>query len=166
MAAIFGSTLFFTTQIQKKHQAILEMQSLLEVKNTQIAENTTLQNSIHSLHQQLETYNASMALYDSLVPGSDRFSKAFSQMSHGVEDLNSLWVNEFVCQESGQASLNGFAVSRSRIPRLSALYGKPELKEVNTEEIRGETVYRYKIEIPSIDQVNQNLESAEKGKGN
>lgn len=150
LGAIFGSTLLFTTQIQKKNQEITEQRALLDVKNAQIGENTTLMNSIASLQDQLGKYNASLSLYDSLVPGADKFSKAFEQLSNGVEDLNSIWVNEFLATEAGQVTLNGFAVNRSRIPRLSSMFDNALLKEVTTEEIRGETVYRYKIEVPSI----------------
>jgi Tfp pilus assembly protein PilN len=151
LGLIFGATLLSTTQIQRKQQQIVEKQSLLDVKNSQIAENTTLQNSIQTLQQQLASYNASMALYDSLVPGADKFSKAFERLSNGVDDLNSIWVTEFAAGETGQVTLSGFSVARSRIPRMSALFDKAELKEVTTEEIRDETVYRYKIEVPSIE---------------
>lgn len=155
LAAIFGSTLFFTTQIQKKNQEITEQRALLDVKTAQIGENTTLMNSISTMRDQLGKYRASMALYDSLVPGADKFSKAFTQVSNGVEDLNSIWVNEFIAVESGQVTMNGFAVSRSRIPRLTSMFDNAQLKEVTTEEIRGETVYRYKIEVPTIIKANQ-----------
>jgi hypothetical protein len=155
LAAIFGSTLFFTTQIQKKNQEILEQRTVLDVKNAQIGENTALMSSISTLQDQLVKYNASMALYDSLVPGADRFSKAILHLSNGVEDMNSIWVNEFVASEVGQVVLNGFAVNRSRIPRLSAMFDNAQLKEVTTEEIRGEPVYRYKIDVPSIVRANQ-----------
>ncbi|MBI5474086.1 MAG: PilN domain-containing protein [Ignavibacteriae bacterium] len=150
LAAIFGSTLLFTKGIQEKLHDISEQQSMLDVKHSQIGENTALSNSISAMQEQLMRYNASMALYDSLVPGADKFSKAFSQLSSGVEDMNSIWISEFIAQETGQATLNGFAVNRSRIPRMSALFDNSQLKEVTTEEIRGETVYRYKIEVPSI----------------
>ena len=154
LAAIFGSTLLFTMQIQKKNQDVVERQALLDVKTSQIGENTTLMSSIAVMQDQLSKYKASMALYDSLVPGADRFSRAFTQLSHGVEDLNSIWVIEFAATENGQASMGGFAVNRTRIPRLAALFDNSQLKEVTTEEIRGETVYRYRIEVPSI--VKQN----------
>jgi hypothetical protein len=76
-------------------------------------------------------------------------------MSHGVEDLNSIWITEFVAQETGSATMNGFAVSRARIPRIAALFPNAQLKEVTTEEIRDERVYRYKIEVPSIINLNK-----------
>lgn len=150
LAAIFGSTLMFTTAIQKKNREITDIRGVLDVKTAQISENTTLMSSIAVLQGQLNKYKTSMALYDTLVPGADKFSKAFSQLSNGIDDLNSIWVNEFVATEAGQATMNGFAVSRSRIPRLSSLFDKALLKEVTTEEIREETVYRYKIEVPSL----------------
>lgn len=152
LGAIFAGTLFFTTQIQQKQQHIAEKQSVLDVKNSQIAENAALQGSIQSLQQQLASYNASMALYDSLVPGADKFSKAFSRLSNSIDDLNSIWVTEFAAGETGQVTMNGFSAARSRIPRLSAVFDKSELKEVTTEEIRDETVYRYKIDVPSIEE--------------
>lgn len=155
LAAIFGSTLFFTTQIQKKNQELTEQRALLDVKTAQIGENTTLMNSINTMQDQLGKYKASMALYDSLVPGADKYSRAFSQLSNGVEDLNSIWVNEFSATENGQVSMNGFAVNRSRIPRLSSMFDNAQLKEVSTEEIRGETVYHYKIDVPSIITANK-----------
>ncbi len=150
LAAIFGSTLMFTTAIQKKSREITDLRGVLDVKTAQISENTTLMSSIAELQDQLGKYKASMALYDTLVPGADRFTKAFSQLSNGIDDLNSIWVNDFAATEAGQATVNGFAVSRSRIPRLSSLFDRALLKEVTTEEIRGETVYRYKIEVPSL----------------
>ncbi|MEO8168095.1 MAG: hypothetical protein ABI623_07605, partial [bacterium] len=149
-AAIFGSTLMFTTEIQKKNQEVTELRGVLDVKTAQISENTTLMSSISALQDQLGKYKASMALYDSLVPGADKYTKAFSQLSNGINDLNSIWVNDFSATEAGQATMNGFAVNRSRIPRLSSLFDRALLKEVTTEEIRGETVYKYKIEVPSL----------------
>lgn len=151
LAAIFGSTLLFTTEIQKTEQEVHEKKAQLEVKNAQVAENTTLMNSISSLQEELNRYNSSMALYDSLVPGADKFTKTLTLLSNGVEDLNSIWVKEFTAGESGPATMTGFAVQRIRIPRLAALFNRALLKEVNTEEIRQETVYRYTLEIPSLE---------------
>lgn len=157
LLAIFGSTLFFTTEIQKKEQLIVELGQQLDVKTAQVAENTSLMNSISALQEELNKYNFSMALYDSLVPGADRFTKTFTLLSNGLEDLNSIWVEEFAAGETGSARLDGFAINRERIPRISALFEKALLKEVSTEEIRKETVYRYKLEIPSLDATTRQI---------
>ncbi|MER3522687.1 MAG: hypothetical protein C4326_01115 [Ignavibacteria bacterium] len=151
LMAIFGATLLFTTEIEKKEQEVKERKEQLDVKTAQAAENTALMGSIASLQEELNRYVSSMALYDSLVPGADRFTKVLTQLSQGVEDLNSIWVTELVVGEAGPAGLSGFAVNRSRIPRLAALFDNALLKEVTTEEIREETVYRYRMDIPSLD---------------
>lgn len=149
MAVLFFSTLFFTLSIGEKKQDIAAHRETLKLKESQLAENQTMLASIEGLQGELGKYKTSLALYDSLVPGSERWSKIFTQLSHGVEDLNSIWITEFTSNESGLLSLNGFTVYRTRIPRLATLFDNSVLKEVNVQEIRDKEVYRYSIEVPA-----------------
>ncbi|MBI4534694.1 MAG: hypothetical protein HY708_00350 [Ignavibacteriae bacterium] len=150
LALIFLSTLFFTLQIQDKSRELSERQDVLTLKNSQIAENTTLMNSIGALQEQIGRYQSSLALYDTLVPGADRWSRMLTQLSHGVEDLNSIWLTDMSATEAGLITMNGFTVYRTRIPRLSTLFESSLLKEVLVQEIRSQTVYKYKIEVPAL----------------
>jgi Tfp pilus assembly protein PilN len=145
---LFFSTLFFTMSISEKRQDIAGHGETLKLKEAQLAENQTMMSSIQSLEEQLGKYKSSMALYDSLVPGAERWSTVFTQLSHGVEDLNSIWLSDFASTDAGTLTLNGFTVYRTRIPRLSTLFENSLLKEVSVQQIRDETVYRYKIEVP------------------
>jgi len=148
LVLLFGFTLLFTMQITQKNKEISELRSQLTLKESQRAENLTLSNSIMALEEQLGRYRASLALYDSLVPGSERWSKVLTQLSHGVEDLNSIWLTDFNGTEAGAVNLNGYAVYRTRIPRLSTLFESALLQEVTVQSIREQTVYRYKIDVP------------------
>jgi hypothetical protein len=145
---LFASTLIFTMQITQKNKEIGELRSQLTLKESQRAENLTLSNSIMALEEQLGRYRASLALYDTLVPGAERWSKVLTQLSHGVEDLNSIWLTDFNGTEAGAVNLNGYAVYRTRIPRLSTLFESALLQEVTVQSIREQTVYRYKIDVP------------------
>ncbi|MCZ6775942.1 MAG: hypothetical protein O7D34_05750 [Ignavibacteria bacterium] len=149
LVLLFLSTLLFTMLITQKAKVIDERRDVLRLKETQIAENEALKNSIIGLKGQLARYQSSLALYDTLVPGSDRWSKVLTQVSHGVEDLNSIWLTSLGTTTSGDMTLNGFAVYRTRIPRISTLFDNSLLKEVNVQEIREQTVYKYTIEVPS-----------------
>ena len=149
MLLLFLSTLFFTWTIAQKSKDIKELKEQLTLKEGQRAENQTLSSSIDALQQQLVRYKTSLALYDSLVPGSERWSKVLTQISHGVEDLNSIWLSDFNAGESSVLHMNGFAVYRTRIPRLSTLFDNSLLKEVDVQAIREQTVYRYQIEVPA-----------------
>jgi len=146
---LFFSTLFFTWSIAQKQRDIVEQSDVLERKKVQLAENEAVQNSIIDLQQQIARYQTSLALYDTLVPGSERWSKVFTQFSHGVEDLNSIWLTDFATGDAGVMTVNGFTVYRTRIPRLATLFDNSLLKEVNVQAIREQTVYRYKIEVPA-----------------
>jgi hypothetical protein len=148
MALLFFSTLFFTTQVTQKSKEIRDLADVLTLKESQKAENLTLSNSISALEEQLARYKTSLALYDSLVPGAERWSKVLTQLSHGVEDLNSIWLTDFSGAQDGSVGMNGYAVYRTRIPRLSTLFDNSLLKEVNVQAIREQTVYKYKIDVP------------------
>ena len=149
MLLLFLSTLFFTWQIGQKSRDIRELRDVLTLKEGQRAENQTLAGSIQTLQEQLGRYKTSLALYDSLVPGSERWSKVLTQVSHGVEDLNSIWLSDFAAGQEGLIKINGFTVYRTRIPRLATLFDNSLLIEVNVQAIRDQTVYKYNIEVPS-----------------
>ena len=149
LGLLFLSTLLFTWQISTMAKTIKDMRETLALKEGQQAENQQLANSIESLQGQLNRYQASMALYDSLVPGSDRWSRVLTRLSHGVEDLNSVWLTDFNAGKEGTFALTGFTVYRKRIPRMAALFDNSVLKEVNVLAIREEEVYKYTIDIPA-----------------
>ncbi len=149
MLLLFVSTLFFTWQIAQKTKEIKEKKDDLVLAESRRAENQQLSNSINALQEQLSRYKTSLALYDSLVPGAERWSKILTQLSHGVEDLNSIWLTDFTSGADGLIVMNGFTVYRTRIPRLSTLFDNSLLKEVNVQAIREQTVYRYRIEVPA-----------------
>jgi hypothetical protein len=150
LLALFLTTFLFTWQISGKSRQLKELADVLTLKESQKAENMTLSNSIQGLEDQLTRYKASMALYDSLVPGSERWSKVLTQMSHGVEDLNQIWLSDLTGGKEADMVVNGFTTYRTRIPRLAALYDNSLLEEVNVQEIRKQTVYKYRIKVPTL----------------
>ena len=128
---------------------------MLVLKESQKAENLTLANSIQALEDQLTRYKTSMALYDSLVPGSERWSKVLTQLSHGVEDMNAIWLTDMTAAKDADLMMNGFTTYRTRIPRLATLFDNALLEEVSVQEIREQTVYKYRIKVPAASAVAQ-----------
>jgi Tfp pilus assembly protein PilN len=149
LAFLFFSALFFSMSISKKSKEIAELESVLRLKQTQIAEVEALQSSIIDLEQQLAKYQTSLALYDSIVPGSDRWSKTFAQLSHGVEDLNSIWISDLSSDGNGVVTMSGYSIYRTRIPRMATLFDVSLLKEVTVQEIRDVELYQYLLEVPA-----------------
>jgi hypothetical protein len=150
LLALFLMTFLFTWQISSTTRQLKDLGEVMTLKESQKAENLTLANSIQGLEDQLTRYKTSMALYDSLVPGTERWSKVLTQMSHGVEDLNSIWLLDLTGGKESDLILNGFTTYRTRIPRMAALFDNALLEEVNVQEIRKETVYKYRIKVPTL----------------
>jgi len=155
MLLLFVTTFFFTWQITQKSRDIKNLRDVLVLKESQKAENMTLANSIQALEDQLTRYQTSMALYDSLVPGSERWSKVLTQFSHGVEDLNSVWLTDVTAAKDADMVVNGFTTYRTRIPRFATLFDNALLEEVNVQAIREQTVYRYRIKVPAASAATQ-----------
>jgi len=155
LVLLFASAFLFTRSISTKVRDLKEQEVQLGIKQAQVAENQILSDSIEAVSAQRARYQTSLALYDSLVPGTDRWSRTLTQLSHGTEDLNSIWLTNLASGADGALMMNGFTVYRTRIPRLSAQFDQSVLKEVNVQEIREQTVYRYKIEVPSTSVAGQ-----------
>ncbi len=149
LVLLFCSSLFFTWQISAKSREVRDLKESLTLKESQQAENLQLSNSIDALQQQLTRYRASLALYDSLVPGSERWSRILTRLSHGVEDLNSLWITDFNATKDPTITMSGYTLYRTRIPRVAALFDNTTLKEVAVQSIRDQEVYKYTLDIPA-----------------
>jgi Tfp pilus assembly protein PilN len=152
---LFISAFFFTWQITSKTRELRDLHDELTRKESQQAENQQLANSIDALQQQINRYKTSLALYDSLVPGSQRWSRTLTKLTNGVEDLNSLWVTDFNAGQGGSSTLNliGYTTYRTRIPRFSAIFDNAVLKEVTVQSIRDQEVYKYSLDIPATEAV-------------
>jgi Tfp pilus assembly protein PilN len=149
LVLIFLSTLFLTSRIAERNRDIGAMQEGLKVKQAQLVENQRMQTQIDSLEIQMRRYTTSLALFDSLVPGSDRWSKNVSSIANGIEDISSSWITSFRSTPAGGTIINGFSVYRARIPRIVSLFGEAAvLRKVTVQKIREKIVYEFEIEVP------------------
>ncbi len=151
MLLIFVSAFFFTLQIEKIRNEIKERKTVLEQKQKQRAENEQIKADIRGLEQKMAEYQNALALFDSLVPGSDKWGKAVSHLTNGAEDLNSLWLNSAASTADGGMSIAGISIYRSRIPRLASLFESATLRSVTVKPVREKEkklAYEFQIEVP------------------
>jgi hypothetical protein len=115
-----------------------------------IGENEKMKTAIGSLEEQINRFNTALAVYDSLIPGADRWNKTIAQLTKGVDDLGATWITELRAQPGGAMAIQGYALYRGRIPRIAALFENTTLTKVEVREIRPNTppVYNFMISIP------------------
>jgi hypothetical protein len=150
LALVFLSTLFFTREYASKRQDLSNKQQTLVQLQNRMAENERLKIAIAEKNEQRTRYNTALAIYDSLVPGCDRWNRYISQLTKGVEDLRGIWITEIRALADGAMSVQGYALYRARIPRIAALFDNSTLTKVEVKEIREKSppVYNFLITVP------------------
>jgi hypothetical protein len=147
---VFIASFYFTSRYAKVQVEVSSKKSVLNQLQDKVDENEKLKTAIASLNEQIGRYNIALAVYDSLVPGSERWNKTLAQLAKGVEDLGAIWVTEVRSLANGAMSIQGYTLYRVRIPRISALFDNATLSKVEVKEIREKAppVYSFIISIP------------------
>jgi hypothetical protein len=150
MALVFFASFFFTSRYASVQRDISSKQRVLLQLQDKLNENEKLKAAIAGLEDQITRYNTALAVYDSLVPGADRWNKTVARLAKGVEDLGGIWITEVRSQPGGAMGIQGYALYRGRIPRISALFDNATLVKVEVREIRPNTppVYNFVISVP------------------
>jgi hypothetical protein len=148
---VFLSTFYITSQYGKIHKEVAAKQAVLGQLQDKLDENEKLKTAINGLNEQINRINSALAVYDSLVPGSDRWNKMLLQLTKGIEDLGGIWVTEVKSAPGGAMSIQGYTLYRARIPRIAALFDNATLAKVEVKEIREKAplVYSFVISVPA-----------------
>ncbi|HTP13445.1 MAG TPA: hypothetical protein VMM37_07435, partial [Bacteroidota bacterium] len=144
---------FFYTSILKQHAAILNATEELQRKEERLKNIEELQQRQNTLKADIEKYQLATSTYDSLAPGSDRWSKVLSYLANYVEDINSVWIYSLRKDDQNPNGLliSGRSVYRTRIPRLANIFERATLRAVRTVNIRGRDLYEFDIAVEQVD---------------
>ncbi len=150
MVLIFLSTLFLTWNTLKLGVQIKSKTDILSEKEHRLADNLNLKASIEELQKKIERHKGALAVYDSLVPGSDQWTKSLTKMTNKIRELNALWITGVTSTAEGGMVITGYSLYRSRIPRYAALYQRATLRQVTVKQIREQRVYEFELYVPKV----------------
>ncbi len=151
LALIFLTTFLFTSRYAELNEEVRRSRTELQKKQEQLAENQRLQGILDSLAGQNAQYESALAVYDSLVPNYNRWSKVFNHLTNSVEGVNSVWVKDVVSKGDSTIELTGYSIYRQRIPRIANMFERATLQNVEIENIRGKDVYKFLLTIHKVD---------------
>jgi hypothetical protein len=156
LALVFLCTFYFTSQYGSVGKEVFARRNTLSQLQEKVKENEKLKTAIAGLNEQIGRYNTALGVYDSLVPGADRWNKMLAQLTKGVEDLGAVWVTEVRSLGAGAMSIQGYTLYRARIPRIAALFDNATLTKVEVKEIREKSpsVYSFIISVPPQSEKN------------
>jgi hypothetical protein len=151
--AVIVSIVFFYTAILKQNSEIINSREALQKKQARLADIQVLQQREATLNGEIKKYTLATSVYDSLAPGSDRWSRVLHYLGNSIEDLNSVWI--YSLRRDGANSntliISGRSIYRTRIPRLASVFEKATLRAVRTTTIRGKTIYDFDIAVEQVD---------------
>ena len=146
---LFGTTLFFVSKyFDQNHQ--LEM-TRYELKNHPqdmiMADADLLQSKIDSLRMRSEGFVDALDLLDSLLIGSDRWSRALERTSVNTENITGLWIESWEERENFVLTLTGTATDRSQIVAF-ATKSSANIESLTFSSIRDVPVFTFEMTMP------------------
>ncbi len=145
---LFVTVFFFTARYVVQQGSISDQRARVAVLAPERAQAqvTTLQAEIDSLQNLTMGYHRSLEVIDSLLIGSDRWSRALEQVTRVASSVRGIWVESW--NDGGTTlTLSGNATGRDRIVRFADMIGG-EITTVSFSEIREFPVYAFTITIP------------------
>ena len=144
---------FFILSFTERQAEIHRLNAELIQKQQKLNELDVFRQRRASLSSDISRYSNATSIYDSIDPGSDRWSRILHYLANSVEDLNSLWIYSLKPDEkdSRKIVISGRAIYRSRIPRIASIFEKATLREVRTITVRKKILYEFDIVIERVD---------------
>lgn len=159
---IVASIVFFYTSILKQGEEINRSRKDLANKQSRLADLDVFKQREASLTSEIQKYELATAVYDSVSPGSDRWSRILHYIANSVEDLNSLWIYSIKKDDTNPNILvvSGRSIYRTRIPRLASIFERATLRAVRTTEIRKKIVYEFDLAVEQVDKSDTGVPGA------
>ena len=147
LTVLFVFTMFFVYRGLTERSDIARQENTLKRLQLQMGEVDRLKGIIKGIDDEIGKYKVAMNVYDSLVPGYDRWTQTITTMANGVENIRSLWFTNLTSKEDAGIDVEGYALYRSRVPRISNLFDNTTLRQVTIEPIRQDAPQVYKFDF-------------------
>lgn len=143
--ALFFTSLFFVYRyFAQRHEMELYRYELSHLSDAQIGINTAvLQLRIDSLRQQTIGYLTSLDVLDSLLVGSDAWSRALEKTADVSANVRGIWIERWR-EDDGFLRLEGNATDRDEVVAF-ATQSDATIETLSFSEIRGWPVYSFSL---------------------
>lgn len=147
-ALLFFTTLFFVARFFTLQQEISSQREELRRHPPEIAETNAqlLQARIDSMQQAYTGYMRALNVLDSLLVGSDRWSRTLEQVSREAAVVEGVWVESWRPVDDN-LRLAGYATTRDRVVRFADRM-QGSIETLNFSEIREWPVYSFSMTVP------------------
>lgn len=148
---IVVTTLFFMTRFSTAETEIASYRDRLQdVAPEEVNEDiAVLQSRIDSMENLYATYTRAIEVLDTLLIGSDRWSRLLESTSKEASRLSGFWIESLV-PDPGRVTIKGNATSRDHVVVFASRVDGI-IESLSFSEIREWPVYSYSMAIPVAD---------------
>lgn len=146
---LFASTLFFVYRyFDLSHHLEMTRLELSNFPEAMISEDTdVLQTRLDSLRMRSEGFVGALDLLDSLLIGSDKWSRALERTAVNTENISGLWIETWAETEPGVLAMTGTATDRNQIVAFASKSGA-NIENMEFSSIRNVSVFTFKMTMP------------------
>lgn len=143
---LFGTTLFFVYRyFEQSHGIEMVRYELRNYPEDMIASNADdLQEKIDSLKARSSGFAEALDVLDSLLVGSDVWSRALERTSVHTRDVTGLWIETWREEDKGRLVVTGKALDRNKIVQF-ATGAEANIESITFAEIRDVPVYEFRM---------------------
>lgn len=145
---LFCTAGFFGARYMLVEQEIARYEELLRAypPDLEDADPRVLQARIDSMQAAYNGYMKALAVLDTLLIGSDQWSRGLEDISRESAAVRGIWVESWT-PSAGKVTLTGNATARDRVVQLAERMGG-DLQALTFSEIREWPVYSFTMQIP------------------
>lgn len=149
------TTIFFMTRYSTAETEMAAYRDRLEqVAPDEVNEDiTVLQARIDSMEHLYATYTRAIEVLDTLLIGSDRWSRMLENASKEASNVKGFWI-ESLAQEGSHITIAGNATSRDQVVMFASRVDGI-IESLSFSEIREWPVYSYTMAVPVVDSLPQ-----------
>lgn len=149
---LFGTTFYFVTTYLQNESEIRDRRQELELNPMPALEDPALLKArVDSLQQTYQQYTTSLKILDSLMLGSDRWSRFLQSATRATGERSGLWLSRWEPESRSQVRLEGTSLSRSRVVQFArTLNGSIErlTSDDIVDEDKDVRVYHFTVSAP------------------
>ncbi len=151
---LFGTTLFFVHKyFVMSHEIEMARYELKNFPDEMIGlDADVLQANIDSLRSRSAGFLDALDLLDSLLVGSDVWSRALERTSVHTGDISGLWIERWEEKMPGVLSIIGTSMDRDQIVKFAAR-ASANIESISFAEIRDWPVYSFQLTIHLVRQL-------------
>jgi len=143
---LLATPVFWNFQYQNKHKQINDLNEELYRTNIRIRDLQPIVIRSNTVQQLYQVEQNKMDLLAQLGDGVYYWSNTLKMLNDGLGNIKHVWIDRVKYVENGFI-LQGYSMTRDRIPKVTNLFKWAELKAVSVVEMRDIKLYKFSIQV-------------------